>query len=83
MRRSDEICSSVLNGLHLTAPVGDLNKIYEHYRGWECKAVAIAQKEAYNEAIDDVIKHGKVKGRMTRSEIIYEIDEESLLKLTK
>ncbi len=88
MRRPDEICSSVLNELHLTAPVGDLNKIYEHYRGWECKAVAIAQKGAYNEAINDAIKNAKVKGVSKKDArgaeyLEFIIDNKSLEKLKK
>ena len=91
MRRPDEICNSVLNELRLTvpvSPVSDVSKIYEHYGGWECKAVAIAQKEAYNEAINDAIKNAKVKGVSKKDArgaeyLEFIIDNKSLEKLKK
>jgi len=88
MRTPDEICNSVLNELRLTVPVSDVSKIYEHYGGWECKAVAIAQKEAYNEAINDAIKNAKVKGVSKKDArgaeyLEFIIDNKSLEKLKK
>lgn len=59
---------------------GDAGSIYE--------AIKDAQTEAYNEAIDDVIKHGRIKMQPYKDargvETIHcDIDEESLLKLKK
>ena len=49
-----------------------------------CEVIGEAQKEAYNQAIDDAAKKAKVKRFMTRYDYpVYCVDKQSILKLKK
>lgn len=49
-----------------------------------CDLIGEAQKEAYNQAIDDAAKKAKVKRFMTRYDYpVYCVDKQSILKLKK